>query len=90
MLIALGTLFISGLALATADVKTFAHSPVFLLKMTLVTLLLINGTFLVRTERSLRQNPTESCWRRLHHVSWISLTLWMCVVVAGVTLVNDA
>ena len=70
--------------------KTFAHSPVFLVKMSLVTLLLINGAFLVRTERSLRREPTESCWRRLHHVSWISLTLWMGIVVAGVTLVNDA
>ena len=90
VLIALTVLFLSGLALATADVKTFLHSPVFLVKMSLVTLLLINGAFLVRTERSLRQNPTESCWRRLHLVSWISLTLWMGIVVAGVTLVNDA
>jgi len=90
VLIALAVLFLSGLALATADIKTFAHSPVFLVKMSLVTLLLINGTFLVRTEQSLRHNPTESCWRRLRTVSWISLTLWMGIVVAGVTLVNDA
>jgi len=90
VLIALTVLFLSGLALATADIKTFAHSPVFLLKMSLVALLLINGTFLVRTERSLRREPTDSCWRRLHLVSWISLALWMGIVVAGVTLVNDA
>ena len=90
VLIALTVLFISGLALATADIKTFAHSPVFLVKMSLVSLLLINGMFLVRTERSLRREPTEACWRRLHRVSWISLTLWMGIVVAGVTLVNDA
>jgi len=90
VLIALTVLFISGLALATADIKTFTHSPVFLVKMSLVTLLLINGTFLVRTEQSLRRESTESCWRRLHTVSWISLTPWMGIVVAGVTLVNDA
>jgi hypothetical protein len=89
VLIALGVLFVSGLALATADVKTFAHSVVFLVKMSLVALLLINGTFLVHTERALRREATESCWRRLHTVTWISLTLWMGIVVAGVTLVNS-
>ena len=90
VLIALTVLFLSGLALATADIKTFTNSPVFLAKMSLVMLLLINGAFLVHTERSLRQNPTEACWRRLKQVSLISLSLWMCIVVAGVTLVNDA
>lgn len=90
VLIALVALFISGLALATADVETFSHSVVFLVKMSLVTLLLVNGIFLHRAEQSLRRAPTVSCWRRLKLVSWISLTLWMCIVVAGVTLVNAA
>lgn len=90
VLIALSVLFVSGLALATADIDTFAHSTVFLVKMSLVVLLLANGALLVRTERSLHRNPTEQCWRRLHLVSWISLTLWMGIVVAGVTLVDAA
>jgi uncharacterized membrane protein len=89
VLIALGVLFVSGLALVTADIQTFAHSPAFLVKMSLVVLLLINGGVLVRTERSLRREPTESGWRRLHQVSWISLVLWLGIVVAGVTLVNS-
>src|SRR5665213_1984478 len=33
VLIGLTVLFLSGLALATADIKTFANSPVFLVKM---------------------------------------------------------
>ena len=90
VLIGLAVLFLSGLALATADIKTFANSPVFLVKMSLVTLLLINGAVLFRTGQALREAPTELLWRRLHLVSWISLALWMGIVVAGVTLVNDA
>lgn len=90
VLIGLLVLFLSGVALATADIKTFAHSPVFLVKMTLVALLLVNGAVIFRTGQALREDSTDARWRRLHLVSWISLVLWMGIVVAGVTLVNDA
>ena len=90
VLTALAVVFISGLALATSDVKTFGNSPIFLLKLSLVALLCINGAFLYRTEQSLQHNVTAAGWRRLRLASWFSMTLWMCTAVAGVTLVNDA
>jgi hypothetical protein len=94
VLIALAVSFASGLALATADVNTFAHSPVFLVKLTLVALLCSNGLFLVLTERALRQQGTAETaaplWRRLRAATWLSITLWTAIVVAGTTLVNAA
>ena len=55
--------FISGLALAAADVKNFASSPVFWTKMTLVALLLVNGWFL----RSTEQRSAARVHRRRSH-----------------------
>lgn len=92
VLIALAMSFLSGLALATADVNTFAHSPVFLVKLTLVALLCSNGLLLVVTERALRAqalvDATAPLWRRLRAATWLSITLWTSLVVAGTTLVN--
>ena len=92
VLVALAISFLSGIALATADVNTFAHSPVFLVKLSLVALLCGNGLVLVVTERALReQEPADAAaplWRRLRAATWLSITLWTSVVVAGTTLVN--
>lgn len=88
VLIALGALFVTGLALALADVETFAASPTFLLKLALVALLCLNGAFLYRTETSLRRHATERRWRRLRLASWLSLGLWIATAVAGTALVN--
>lgn len=95
VLVALLVLFLSGLALAAADVKTFAESPVFILKLTLVALLLTNGAVLERTERALRLTaggPRRDArlWRRLRATAWLSLGLWTGTVVAGTVLVNAA
>ena len=89
VLIALTVLLLSGLALATADIETFAKSPIFLIKMTLVALLTINGSVLVRTEARLRRDDAgEALWNRLRRSTRFSLALWICVVIAGATLVN--
>ncbi len=53
VLIALSLLFASGLAMAAADVQTYATSPYFWVKMGLVGLLLANGYYLTRVERRL-------------------------------------
>jgi hypothetical protein len=58
VLIALAVLFLSGLAMAAADVETFATSWYFWIKMALVTLLLANGYYLLRTERRLHALAT--------------------------------
>ncbi len=88
VLIALGVLFVSGTGLALADVKTFAESPTFLVKLALVALLCLNGAFLYRTESQLRREPTTRHWRRLRLSSWCSLGLWTATVVVGTALLN--
>ena len=55
VLLALGVLFVSGVALAGADVETFAASPIFWIKLGVVALLLLNGAVLARTEHELRR-----------------------------------
>jgi hypothetical protein len=100
VLIGLAALFLSGFALAAADVNTFAKSPVFLIKLILVTLLCANGIFLTRTEHLLRRrvfaeltrppspDSTPKLWRRLRAASWLSITLWITTVVVGTALIN--
>jgi len=100
VLIGLAVLFISGIALAAADVKTFAHSTIFLIKLILVLLLCLNGLFLARTEHLLRRRvfaepawaesaePTPRLWIRLRAASWLSIALWSTTVIVGTALLN--
>jgi heme/copper-type cytochrome/quinol oxidase subunit 3 len=98
VLIALAVLFVSGVALAAADVATFAKSPAFALKLVLVALLLANGFVLTRTETALQaaaapgadQAREDRLWRRLRTTARLSLVLWTVTVVAGTVLVNAA
>ncbi len=97
VLIGLGVVFGSGILLATSDVETFGKSPVFLIKMTLVALLLVNGLALERTEKALRnRSPSrvdiaseQRLWSRLHRTAVASVTLWTSIVLAGTILVNS-
>lgn len=95
VLVALALMFMSGVLLATADVKTFLTTPVFYLKLTLVMLLVLNGAVLTRTESVLRRmlasghdDRTPPVWRRLRATSWCSLVLWTATLITGVVLVN--
>lgn len=96
VLIALGVLFISGLAMVTADIETFLTSPVLWVKLGLVTLLVLNGVVLERTETELRRNgsaghgPPPDRWSRLRAAAVASITLWIATLVAGTVLVNAA
>lgn len=96
-------LFLTGVAMAAADIETFAKSPVFVAKLGVVALLLINGFLLRRTERSLERltaDPTPAdeageqrrgtLWRRLRATAWASAALWTAAVVTGVLLTNAA
>ncbi|HUP89733.1 MAG TPA: hypothetical protein VM100_10290 [Longimicrobiales bacterium] len=81
-------LFISGLAMATADIETFATSPLFWLKLALVTLLLVNGYVLYRTEGRLLRTLSAPLLDRLKLTTYLSLLLWVLTTVAGVVLTN--
>ncbi|MFN8581088.1 MAG: hypothetical protein U0163_08955 [Gemmatimonadaceae bacterium] len=94
VLISLSVLFVSGLALAAADVTTFATSWAFWIKMGLVALLLANGVGLTRTETALRRTATleasgsDALWNRLRSGAVTSIVLWTATLVAGAFLVN--
>jgi len=78
--------FASGLLLAGADVETYARLPAFWLKMGLIALLLGNGVWMQRTERSLAAG--RPAWRRLHQAAVLSLVLWFAVLLASTFLTS--
>ncbi len=91
VLIALVVLFMSGFALAAADLKTFLGSWIFWVKLGLVGLLVLNGFFLERTETRLRLSPISGetpLWRRLRVTAVMSIALWSATLVAGTLLTN--
>jgi hypothetical protein len=98
VLAGLSVIFVSGVLLALSDVKTFGYSPVYWTKMSLVVLLLLNGSLLQRTERKLRAGslltqstaPMQRLWSRLRFAAAASLVLWTSIVLAGVILVESA
>lgn len=92
VLVALAVLFVSGAALAAADLETFLSSPVFWGKLVLVALLLANGAALARQESAIRAAPdaSERRWGRMRTHAWASLALWSVITVVGTVLVAAA
>jgi hypothetical protein len=96
VLTALALMLVSGLAMATADVKTFLTTPAFYVKLAFVTLLVLNGAALTFTETRLRRDATADggddarLWGRLRFTCRCSMLLWGATLVAGVTLANVA
>ncbi len=96
VLLAMSLLFLTGLMMIAADVKTFVTSPVLWVKLSLVALLVVNGVVLERTETALRRTSgsavasPEKLWSRLRVSAVCSIALWIATLVAGVFLVNAA
>ena len=91
VVVALAVSFFSGLLLAAADVRVFAASPLFWIKLGIVGALLANGAMLRSVENKMRKGePTELRWRRLALVSRLSIALWVFAVIAGVALTDFA
>lgn len=88
VVVMLAVLFISGVAMAAADVETFATSPLFWLKLALVTLLLLNGFVLYRTEGRLQRTLSAPLLDRLKLTTYLSLLLWVLTTIAGTVLTN--
>ena len=68
--------------MALADLENFLTNPVFWIKLSLVTLLLINGALLQRSESTLRRmgatgdETVPAKWKRVRTFSVVSITLW--------------
>lgn len=91
----LAVVFASGVLLFLADVKTYAVSLAFGLKLLLVGLLLVNGLVMTRAENALQAagstgNPGSGAgaWRRLHLAAGASIVLWLATTLVGVVLTN--
>lgn len=100
----LGVIVASGLALATADLGTFASSRVFWTKMAVIAGLLVNGTLMRRAEARVlvvvrdtgelpdgTPQPTLTIaapWAALRRSAWISLVGWFTVMLLGVLVSN--
>jgi hypothetical protein len=91
IVVMLAVCFASGIALFAADVKTFALSLAFWIKMGLIALLLVNALVMTATERRLRTFGGESgaAWTRLQGFSIASAVLWFAVAFFGVVLSNS-
>jgi uncharacterized membrane protein len=80
-------LAISGLFQFAADIDTYLYSKCFWTKMGLLTLLIINGNLLLRTERN-AEIGDERSWTYLRAASIASMVLWFLTTLAGAALPN--
>ncbi len=90
VLIAMALLFLTGVLMVASDVATFLGSPILWIKLGLVTLLVLNGVILERTETSLRRGNEKASWGKLRIAALCSIGLWIATLVAGTVLVNAA
>ena len=92
VLFGLAIVALSGVALETADIETFFGSWIYWVKMALVLALLINGYFITRVERGLKQDSSDRSphWGTMKRTAVASLFLWFTITIAGVALVNLA
>ncbi|MEO7363560.1 MAG: hypothetical protein ABI120_24730 [Gemmatimonadaceae bacterium] len=98
VLTALAASFASGILLFLADLEAFVIMPAFWVKMSLILLLIVNATFMVRREKQLRlmaalpvqKNPgvKNRIWTRLRSHAFASLVLWFAIVLAGTTMTS--
>jgi hypothetical protein len=96
VLTAIGVLSLSGLALAAADVDTFAVSVIFWVKMVAFGLLLLNGAVLKASADALGREGGDGVARemklarRLRTSALCSLALWSLTLVLGTALTSYA
>ena len=86
---ALGASVVTGTVLFFINVERYIGSAVFWLKMALVVGLAANAVVMQLAERDLREGNSEGAsggWDRLRGTALASTTLWIAVVVAGVTV----
>lgn len=78
---------VSGVLLFLSDVETFLGSVFLWIKLGLVSLLLVNGFVMDRTERALNGSGDDpALWGRLRTLAILSAILWMATALAGIVL----
>lgn len=84
---------LTGIAMATADVETFAGSAVYWTKMGVFVLLLGNGVLLRRAEATVRAAAAAAApgaipWGAVRAAAQRSMAGWCLLVLLGVLLTN--
>ena len=83
--------FASGVLLFLSDVDEFLAAPAFWVKLVLISLLLLNGFMMTRTEKSLASGGDETTlWARLRTIAVLSQFLWITTTLVGVVLMSYA
>lgn len=80
---------VSGVLQLAADLEALALNKILWLKLGLLALLMVNGLLMLRDERRLRRNGSDSAafsGLRLRAIS--SVVLWFAIVLAGVGLMQ--
>jgi len=91
ILVGLAIVTLSGIGFLLADLDTYLGSTVFWIKMGLVVVLLANGAWMVRLERSLVADPgRDREWARMRLAAIASLVLWFTTTLFGAVLTNAA
>lgn len=87
VLVGLGVVLVSGLALTLSDPTVFLESWIYWAKMAAVALLLANGWFLKRAGEGLLRNPDDDgAFRSLRASAVRSAGLWAVSVLGGVAI----
>ena len=98
VILALLAIVVSGLVFLAADIKTFAVSKVYWVKMALFAVLLLNGIRLSRIETRLKKAAAMAGdsaplpagdWSALRTSATTSLLFWFTIMVLGVVLANS-
>jgi hypothetical protein len=87
VIVGLGGVFLSGIALTLSDPYVFLLSGVYWAKMTAVFLLLLNGFFLKRAGDRLVAAPSDDAvFRSLRSAALRSAALWALSILGGVAV----
>lgn len=87
VLIGIGVVVLSGIAMLLADVEVLLVSWAFWLKMGFFVALLWNGVGLRRTERRIEaEGDASPAWRALRRGAVRSMSLWVATLLVGTLL----
>jgi len=90
VVVALAICMASGVALFASDVQTYAFSPTFWIKLSLIALLLVNALLMQSSERTLSVsaagNAAALAWSRIRVSSVVSVALWASIVLVSIVL----